>query len=213
MPNAAGDLVTVLTLEDFEFRTGLRNAAGELEKFGSRARSAGSGAGAGMGRGIGQAAFAVQDFTSVLSMGGKNALSRALMSTMNNVQMLGMAFGPMGIAITAVAGALGSVLIPKLLEGDKAAEGFTDSIKAAVEEAKTASDRFADMAKFEMKVGHTSTTKGAQSIVDDLDLEEKIANDRKRRLTEVGRQLGEGLDNEGKIFVPKFAGPTMAGSR
>jgi hypothetical protein len=81
--------------------------------------------------------FALQDFSSVLSMGGKNALGRALMGTMNNVQMLGAAFGPWGIAVTAAAGALGSILIPELLKGEEATENFSK----AIEKSEAALDR------------------------------------------------------------------------
>src|SRR3990167_10809742 len=84
-----------------------------------------------LGGAIGQAAFAAQDFSSILSMGGRNALGRALMSTANNVQMLGASFGPWGLAISAVAGALASVLIPKLFEGASAFAEIANSIKDA----------------------------------------------------------------------------------
>jgi hypothetical protein len=98
---------------------------------------AGMGIGGGLGRGIAQTAFAAQDFAAVLDGGGKNALSRALMATMNNVQMLGAAFGPWGMAITAVGGALGAILIPSLLKGVDETEKFTESLKANADALKT----------------------------------------------------------------------------
>lgn len=100
-----------------------------------RAETAASrrGSGGGLARGIGQMGFAVQDFASVYSIGGRQATERALMSTMNNVQMLGMALGPTGMAVTAVAGALGSLLIPKLFATGDAVEKTAKNLEEGLQ--------------------------------------------------------------------------------
>lgn len=74
--------------------------------------------------GFGQAAFAVQDFAVVLGQGGHNSLGRAVMAASNNIGMLGMAFGPWGMAAATGASVLAATLLPALLnaaDGSKAA--------------------------------------------------------------------------------------------
>lgn len=193
MPNRSGDLVTVLTLEDFEFRTGLRNASAATRQFATDITSAGNGASAGFGRAIGQMGFAAQDFASVLSMGGKNALGRALMSTMNNVQMLGMAFGPWGLAITAVGGALASILIPKLLEGSDAGETFAESIERSEKaldkllQKETAGIGFGQsLRELEAHGGVKELNSAKDKNLDDI---EKLDHEIQRRQTELRRNI------------------------
>jgi hypothetical protein len=149
-----GDLVTVLSLEDFEFRTGLRQSAQETKQFATDVTKSGNSAAAGMGRAVGQMGFALQDFSSVLSMGGKNALGRALMSTMNNVQMLGMAFGPWGMAITAVGGALGATLLPKLLEGETAFEQIASATAEATSRLEDYISHGKEMIRFQSELAN-----------------------------------------------------------
>ncbi|MDE2426777.1 MAG: hypothetical protein KGO96_12820 [Elusimicrobia bacterium] len=198
MANAAGDIVTVLSLEDFEFRTGLRRA-------GREAKQAGSEIAGGIGRGIGQVGFAVQDFYSVFSMGGKNALGRALMGTMNNVQMLGAAFGPIGMAVTSIGGAIGAIVVPKLFEAKAASEEFTNGLKAAVAESEKLVSHFNDLSSFNAKLKGTKTSAGAASMLDDLDLQEKQLRFKRDKLAKAGNDFGFSLVNSGKAMVPDFA--------
>jgi hypothetical protein len=84
----------------------------------------GGGAMAAGGRGfmgamaIQQAGFALQDFNSQMVNAKTTAegFGRGMSAIANNVQMLGMAFGPTGLAITAVGGALLSVAVPALVK-------------------------------------------------------------------------------------------------
>jgi hypothetical protein len=137
---------------------------------------------------ITQAAFAAQDFTSVLSTGGRNALGRALMSTMNNVQMLGAMFGPWGLAVTAAAGAVGSILIPKLLEtkdaGEEAREKM-DKLAASVAAARVEFERGLELRMVGMKAGHDRDFFGAHEEFKEV-LKER--DEVSKRLTEVNRR-------------------------
>lgn len=171
--SGSGDLVGVLSLEDFEFRSGLRQAANETKTFASQVTSAGSNMGAGFGRAVSQIGFAVQDFSSVLSMGGKNALGRAMMSTMNNVQMLGAAFGPWGLAVTAVGGAIGSVLLPKLLEGTNAFDQIAESTDAATKSLSAYIQQGQQMLSFQKALGETKGTADRTKLKEDLELQRK----------------------------------------
>ena len=159
----SSDIRAVLSLEDFEYLHGLERSATATQQFAAKAGAAGSMAG-NLGRGLTQAGFAAQDFFSVLNMGGPNALARALAGTMNNVQMLGAAFGPMGMAATAVAGALGSMLIPKLLEGQGEFTHLSEEIKAAGENLQSFIKHQQEMIDFRDKLGKV----GSQKELDEL---------------------------------------------
>lgn len=157
----AGDIVTTFGIDDAEWVAGVlriqnseKNLQGSMKGIASRNNE--------LGRSLGQVGFAVQDFSSVLSMGGPNALSRAMLSTMNNVQMLGAAFGPWGLAITAAGGALGSILLPKLLETDNASKEFTKSLKEQVSELEKVAKAAGEATKFELSLPDMSS-KSAES--------------------------------------------------
>jgi hypothetical protein len=133
---STGDLTTVLTLDEYEYMSGLRNATVATQAFANNATASLENAKkqwATIGRSMGQIGFGMQDFFSIYTMGGKDALPRALMSVMNNVQMLGAAFGPMGLAVTSVGGALASILIPQLMKGTDTTANFTEELKKSEE--------------------------------------------------------------------------------
>lgn len=193
-----GDLRTVLSLEDYEYVTGMRNAAKQSQQLGGALTG-------GLGRAIGQVGFAAQDFSSVLSMGGKNALGRALMGTMNNVQVLGSAFGPMGMAISSVAGALGSIFIPKLFESGEASQKLADDLKSVTSEAEKMNAEFARRARAGAGIGKLSSSKAAGAHLEDLGLEQKILRDRQKRLEKAGDDMGSRLWDSRKAGLPEWA--------
>ena len=141
MQSAGGDIVTVLDADIQPFKIGIQEFANEAKRKCAEVNQTlqtvgapkGGGAASGLGRTVQGIGFAMQDFSSVLSMGGPGALQRALSSTMNNVQMLGAAFGPTGMAITAVGGALGAMLIPKLIESESAFDRMISMEREATE--------------------------------------------------------------------------------
>lgn len=178
-----GDLVVEMGVDDRKWIEGVlriqssaKGMATNIEQTASRASSA-------FGRSIGQLGFAAQDFTSVLAMGGSNSLGRAVMSTLNNVQVLGSAFGPWGLAITSVGGALGSILIPKLLEGGSAEEKFTESIKTNITALDAQIKKTNEAIDFREKLANLGegTPKGLETALRENDIGgEKIRNERDR---------------------------------
>jgi len=221
MKGSGGDIRAVLSLDDFEYIHGLERSVKATKKgVGDMQQSmagTGGGAGAGLARGIGQGAFALQDFTSVLAMGGKGALSRALMSTMNNVQMLGMAFGPTGAAITAVAGAIGSVMLPKLLEGETAFERIGAEITAATDRLDKFIQRGSRMTDFMAGLNKTDTGKGAEDLAARNDLEIKKKTDEfaalQGRMGELAAEkaklsMARGSTGAGQDFMDSWSSPT-----
>lgn len=121
-----GDIVTVLSVDERRMTEGLKRAEMAAQRAGVNFGMAFQQGGARMAQ---QAGFMLQDFTSVLSMGGANALPRALSGVMNNVQMLGAAFGPVGMAATALGGALAGILLPELLKADDVIGKYLESLK------------------------------------------------------------------------------------
>ncbi|NBW09975.1 MAG: hypothetical protein EBR82_18310 [Caulobacteraceae bacterium] len=147
-----GNLNATLSLSQFEFNTGLKQSETAAMEFATTVEVQSRRADAALGRvgrsssgmgGAGKAAMAVQqigfglqDFSSQLETRG---LSGAIGAVTNNVQMLGAAFGPVGMAVTALGGALGGILLPRLLE--------TGSIFGKTKE---------EMARFEAQIKKTS---------------------------------------------------------
>ena len=116
-----------------------------------------------------QAGFALQDFMSILQMGGANAAARAFGGVANNVQMLGAAFGPMGMAVTSVGGALAGILIPALLRSEEATSTLTQrtqdlqtALNARLDALQAAHDR-------EMKLNDLAREGNAQRIARERD--------------------------------------------
>ena len=124
-----GNLNATLTLSQFEFNNSLKQSETAAMEFASTVEvqsrradkamaSVGASAGKGMsgfGRGAmvtNQIAQGVQDFQSQLGRG----IGPAIMASQNNIMQLGAAFGPLGMAITAVGGVLAANLLPQLIE-------------------------------------------------------------------------------------------------
>lgn len=136
----------------------------------------------GLARGVGQIGFAVQDFASVYSIGGRQATERALMSTMNNVQMLGMALGPMGMAVTAVAGALGSLLIPKLFATGEAIEKTAKDLDDGLEHIKRINSGETALARSVRSAISGGTSGAVRGSIESIDFEATLAAREKDRL-------------------------------
>jgi len=138
-----GSLNATLTLSAWEFANGLKQseaAALEFvevtEKSAVRANAAMSKNGNGMNAGgaaraVQQIGFGIQDFASQFETRG---LAGGISAVSNNVQMLGAAFGPVGLAITAFGGAIAGIMLPKLIE----ASGMFKDNKKAIEENSSA---------------------------------------------------------------------------
>jgi hypothetical protein len=87
---------------------------------------------------IQQAGFAVQDFSSQMANAKTTAdgLGRGIMAVSNNVQMLGAAFGPTGLAYTAIGGALAGIILPQMVRWVYQADILKDKMADAKEEAR-----------------------------------------------------------------------------
>ena len=148
MSTNVGNLNATLSLSEFEFTNGLKQSETAAMAFASttevaarRSEAAMSKAGGNIGGKLAgmtqQAGFAIQDFSSQFATRG---IGPAIGAVSNNVAMLGAAFGPVPAAITAVAAALGGILLPKLLEST----GWFGKSKEALDEYRKELDTFYD---------------------------------------------------------------------
>lgn len=173
--------------------------------------------GGAVGRGIAQLGFAGQDFASVLEGGGKNALSRALMSTMNNVQMLGAAFGPWGLALTAIGGTLGALVIPKLFNVEEAFSSLGSASERAVMNLEKFQERITTMLTFGAKVGELDSPDKADALRKDVALEKDIAAARAKKSTEAlalaDKQLAEDEKARDALFPKGMGKDSGTGAR
>lgn len=204
MPNI-GDMVVGMGLDDSKWVAGVMRIQNQSKQLGNTLQS---NMGGGLARSAGQIGFALQDFSSVFAMGGPNALGRAMMSTMNNVQMLGAAFGPWGMAATAAAGAIGSLLLPKLLETDNATQKLTESLKeqTTVYEklGKAEGDRIRGI-----KDWSKASPEQLDSEAERMDLE---ATAKKAERTALGRREME-LEQQLKFMSPGTDGGLLFGGK
>lgn len=158
-----GDLVAYLSMDSSRFAQGAQQAQTVAVQTNAAMTKAFS------PQVFQQAGFALQDFMSILQMGGANAAARAFGGVANNVQMLGAAFGPMGMAITSVGGALAGILIPALLRSEEATNTLTQrtqdlqtALNARLDALQAAYDR-------EMKLNDLAREGNAQRIARERD--------------------------------------------
>lgn len=180
MTNIA-NMSATLTLSAWEFNNGLKQSeaaalefANNVDKHGKKAAAAMSGSnsgfsGSGGARMVQQAGFALQDFTSQLDTRG---FAGAMAAVSNNIQVMGSSFGPTGMAITAVGGALAGILLPKLVEltgwfkdGKKEAEAYTKSL----EDMRDKAEKSFNLERNALKGGEKSHTQGLEDEKAKLD--------------------------------------------
>jgi hypothetical protein len=134
MPGA-GDLVTVLSLEDFEFRTGMRNAASDAKNFGKAVADGAEKASAALEKLNRQAVGAIAGAgigTFLKGIGeGQSERDSAIDSLSAGMSTLAGAFHAVPTwqsQVIAFALDLGAQLVPKLKESSEAAKEFAESM-------------------------------------------------------------------------------------
>lgn len=165
MATKIADLNAMLTMDTASFTQGATVAAASANKMAdslAKTQSATSAMSNGTARAITQVGFALQDFSSQLSTRG---LAGAIPAVTNNVQMLGAAFGPVGMAATALGGALAGIALPPLIE-------FMTGTKDATKELERLGDEWdkwiakrRGAASFERQAGRMSPS----SLIEGMD--------------------------------------------
>lgn len=180
MTNIA-NMSATLTLSAWEFNNGLKQSeaaalefANNVDKHGKKAEAAmkntaGGFSGAGGARALQQVGFGIQDFASQFETRG---LAGGIAAVSNNVQMLGAGFGPVGLAVTALGGALGGILLPKLIElsgwfkdGKKEADAYTKSL----EDMRDKAEKSFNLERNALKGGEKSHAQGLEDEKAKLD--------------------------------------------
>lgn len=193
-----------LTLSAWEFASGLQQSEEAANKFANNVQNSANRAnasiskvgqggmvGGGAARALQQVGFGMQDFSSQLETRG---LSGAISAVSNNVQMLGAAFGPVGLAISAVGGALAGIFLPKLIESSglfkdnkKEVEAYSDSLskwRAEMEKGiKTQEDlvaagsRSLDQQQADRKKAIDLRSRQAAKLIADINRDDQIVTD------------------------------------
>jgi hypothetical protein len=99
-----------------------------------------------------QLGFGLQDFMSQVS-NSKNmvdGLGRGIMAVSNNVQMLGSAFGPTGLAVTAIGGALAGIVLPAAIKWLYNTEEIEKETKKIVDHYGVLADRMEAVTRVRM---------------------------------------------------------------
>ncbi len=132
MANNVGNISVGLSLDNQSFEAVLNGSASRLRRFegdvgrsGSAAAAASNGVGrlsgsvSGLGSVMQSVSFGAGDFISQL---GTRGIGGGLQAAANNVQQLGAAFGPMGLAISAGVGVAATALGVYIEQQDRAAK-------------------------------------------------------------------------------------------
>lgn len=107
------------------YNSALATAGNNTAAFAAKAKSGGGT----VGQSFQAAAYAFQDFTSVLEGGGKNALGRAFGAISNNIGMITAGFGPWGMLAGTVGGVIAQLVIPRLFQSKDAVDENTTAVE------------------------------------------------------------------------------------
>ena len=209
---AAGDLKTVLSLEDFEYISGLRDAAAETEKFAGTVTQMGTRVKAAAGtlkdtvRG-GLQDFAKQGEVADVAQGALQGLSGTITGVVSKM-------GPWGFVIGTAAGILGDQLIPTLFEGSKAAKEFGEAMAESASAFEKLEGKWKSSDAFERHLGRAAKESSPDAIESEKRGLEDDADDLKksidRREKELRRQVEAARDAGGVVVIGRGAGMTDA---
>jgi len=199
---AGGDLVQVLSLDDYEYLTGMREAAGATDKLAEHVEHAGHS----MHRSIHRAAHLAGSFAFMLSEGkGVEDMKGKFESLAMMAPMIGLAIGgwagPLGIA----AGIVGASLIPKILEGAEAWKSISEATKEAGKDLEAYIKREEALIDFKAKLGETKTQGELSKTVEEKERElEKMkgAAEAETKFIEMLQTKKEGLEKAKKGGAP-----------
>lgn len=195
--SGAGDLVEVLSLDDFQFSNGLRQASQETKRFAHESTSAFETFGHGVEHSMHKASRVAEHMAFSLSESGSQGLGHGLAHMLGVLPMVTGAFGPMGFAMGAAAAVVGSALIPQLMAAEEHYKSLAESIRETLAEQDRFSARNAKGMAFEAKLDKTDTAASAKVALDELGLEEQQLQDKKDRLETQAKRLRDSLVAQG----------------
>lgn len=213
--NAVGNLSVKLQLDAAQFQAALQGAGVSIQQFAQRTtviQTSTVKASAGVGRfgaamsGIGpimqQGAFAAQDFASQL---GTRGLGGALQAASNNIQVMGAAFGPQGMIVSAFVGVAVQALGSYIEFQEKAAKKTEDSAKRRIEAEKRVAEQMKAMA--EQRDFTSGLRKADAFTIDNADaLQNRITDlsgqgrERGAAMREIQRSMFDNLPELNRVF-------------
>jgi hypothetical protein len=133
-----GDISTVLTLDEYEFMTGMRNATEATREFARESEHSAHAAGHAHGslhRPLHKATHLAMAASFALSAGeGETGLVGGLEKASMLIPMIGMAFGPVGTMIGITGGLIATAFLGPLKAAQEEAKKFGEQLKHAGEE-------------------------------------------------------------------------------
>jgi len=212
-----GDLVTVLSLEDFEFRTGLRNDAAAAKKFGDEVEGAGNRAQRAMQRFADTTAGAVAgaalgEFTKQL-VAGESARNAGIDALSVGMSSIGGALTQAPAWQAKVAGfalTLGAQLVPALKDTGEAAKEFArgmaeagDAVEKNIRDLKGSRSFERDLATLKRTGSVEDVTRAMES---NAGRTQDIQDELELRKREFQRQIESARDVGGVDKVMRGAG-------
>ena len=179
-----GNLNATLTLSQFEFNAGLKQSETAAMEFASTVEMQSRRADQALDRlsnsprsnMLGKLAqpaqqfgYMIQDFSSQIETRG---LGGAIGAITNNVQMLGAAFGPVGMAISSIGGAVAGLVLPKMIDWLSNTQQLNKEAKELEDNYKRVAEQTKFIAKIEMQGGAEQARK---------ELDERIELNRRER--------------------------------
>ena len=164
---AAGDMVTTLSLDDYEYVTGLRNAAAETNKFAHASAESSNllGEHHHLHRAAHKATHLAMAASFAMTSGeGEDKLVGSLEKASMLLPMIGMQFGGVGTAIGVTGGIFATALLgPIKLLNDQAKE-FGEALKRAGSQWDKLISQRGSAVAFEQKLGAIDETTSPQAI-------------------------------------------------
>lgn len=136
-----------------------------------------------------QLGFGLQDFMSQVqnSKNTVDGLGRGVMAVSNNVQMLGAAWGPTGMAITAIGGAVAGTILPPIIKWVSNSEEIEKATKAAAENYDRIADRVKEIAGVEAENDDKAVVRKGEQF----EKEAKQAQSQIRQFADMDKNLAD----------------------
>lgn len=169
----SGDMTVVLNADERRLQEGLKRAE-------RAAKNAASSIGAAFmsGTTISSVSYGAQDFLSVLMQGGDRSFSRAIGAVTNNIQMMGAAWGPWGIA-TTTALALTAQVGTAMYEAASGTEEATKALQEQAKEFERLTNRRQQGLEFGQRLQRLEADGTSKQIKDEI----QATRDRRQRIT------------------------------
>lgn len=190
---AAGDISTVLTLDDFEYMTGLRDAAGAARQFSKESEGL-LGGHHSLHRAAHKATHLAMAASFATTAGEADGLVGGLEKAAMLAPMIGMQFGPIGAAIGVTGGILATAFLGPMKAAEESAKRFGEEVLRAGERWSKVINQHGQDVLFERKLGRMDANTSPEAIRSQMEEKQDEAA-AKRAMLEESRSKQQALLN------------------